>query len=153
MSLNNRCCSRACQSGPSVNRKPLPSCSNITCSPITAANFGSRISTPRGEAMAAALFRCLGPGGVRLGGPNVGNGIAADIPMLGFDILEHDPDRILRQPCHFGDGLGHAARNLVLPLLRVALHDPDVDERHGASLGRFLDLCLQYGTGAPLLPA
>jgi hypothetical protein len=51
--------------------------------------------------------------------------------VVGGDILEHHPHGFPRQLGNFADGLGHAAGDLVLALLRMAREDADVDEWHG----------------------
>src|SRR6185437_16575620 len=61
-----------------------------------------------------------------------GDAARADIPFLGGDLLEDHPDRVLGQLGDLADRLGDAARDFILPLLRVARQYPDADEGHGA---------------------
>src|SRR5688572_25523839 len=116
MSLKSRYCSRACQSGPSVKRKPLATLSNATSLPTTARKRGSRIST----LTASALL-------------HLADARRPHVPIVGLDVLEHDPDHFLGHLGELGNGVGDAARNLVLALLGMAFEDADVDERHGIS--------------------
>src|SRR5271169_6464967 len=58
---------------------------------------------------------------------------AAHIPVVGRNILEHDPDRVAGQLRDFGYGVDDAPCHLVLALLGMAFEDLDIHERHDRS--------------------
>src|ERR1700688_2682821 len=58
---------------------------------------------------------------------------AAQIPVVGRDILEHDPDRVPGQLRQFGYCVDDAPCHLVLALLGMAFEDLDIHKRHGGS--------------------
>src|SRR5882672_5725947 len=91
MSLNSRNFAVGCQSGPSVNMKPVARRLSSAVAPATKRKRVSRIS-----ALTSTLSRAY-----RLHGP------AADVPVLVGDVLEDHPDRVGRQLGDLADRLGH----------------------------------------------
>ena len=103
--------------------KPVASRSNSTERPTTLSNRWSRISTPLMTWLRWPAFFC--------------SSLTRDWPTYQSSAVTSSNTThtaSLGSLRHLADGLGDAARDLVLALLRMALEDADVDERHGGLL-------------------
>src|SRR3954466_8527212 len=115
MSLNSRNFSVGCQSGPSVNRNPLPRGCSSAVPPTTERKRGSRTSAAMsGLSRAEVLY-----------------GLVVDEPVFVRDLLPHDPNLGARQQGRaLMNCLTDAPRYFVLLRLRLTFEDSDIHERH-----------------------